>query len=183
MILTSFSYYVKQNHFEFFYYFHFAMSIFICIACALHSAGFMCVAYAVWTSDVILRYFLTLNKLPVVARCLDADVIRFTLPKSFEYKAGQYCFICIPEMDRYQYHPFSISSAPYEEVVSFHIRALGTYYYICVIIMYLLIILCIYNYIFINIIIIYYVLGNWTKWLRNHVKTEALKNGTVLYLN
>lgn len=103
------------------------MSIGICVASALHGAGFMCVAYGVWTCDVILRYFLTINKVPVIARVLDAEVIRFTLPKSFEYKAGQYCFISIPEMDIYQYHPFSISSAPYEDVISFHIRALGRY--------------------------------------------------------
>jgi predicted ferric reductase len=31
----------------------------------------------------------------------------------------------VKELNRFEFHPFSISSAPHEEITSFHIRALG----------------------------------------------------------
>ncbi|EDO38081.1 predicted protein, partial [Nematostella vectensis] len=43
----------------------------------------------------------------------------------FEYKAGQYCFLCVPGVSMFEWHPFSISSSPHEATVSLHIRVLG----------------------------------------------------------
>jgi hypothetical protein len=42
--------------------------------------------------------------------------------KKFNYKAGQYLFLCCPEINETEYHPFTISSAPDEEYFSCHIR-------------------------------------------------------------
>jgi hypothetical protein len=43
----------------------------------------------------------------------------------FQYKAGQYIFVCIPEIAKLEFHPFSLSSAPYEDEVCISIRDLG----------------------------------------------------------
>jgi NADPH oxidase 1 len=50
--------------------------------------------------------------------------LRFTKP-SFRYKAGQWLFLNVPEVSAYQWHPFTISSAPDDSYVSVHIRQVG----------------------------------------------------------
>ncbi len=44
---------------------------------------------------------------------------------SFAYEAGQYCFLRVSMVNGYEYHPFTISSAPSEDTISFHIRKSG----------------------------------------------------------
>jgi len=44
---------------------------------------------------------------------------------SFKYTAGQWLFIQIPEVSRFQWHPFTITSAPEDPYVSVHIRQVG----------------------------------------------------------
>jgi len=39
--------------------------------------------------------------------------------------AGQYCFINIPALSEFEWHPFSLTSAPDDDFLSFHISALG----------------------------------------------------------
>eukprot|EP00732_Lithocolla_globosa_P003817 Lithocolla_globosa_v1_NODE_3219_length_1729_cov_6.909797.p1 type:complete len:556 gc:universal NODE_3219_length_1729_cov_6.909797:1671-4(-) len=50
--------------------------------------------------------------------------LQITKP-AFKYVAGQYAFINVPQISRYQWHPFTISSAPDEGFVGFHIRVSG----------------------------------------------------------
>ncbi|KAI9193461.1 ferric reductase NAD binding domain-containing protein [Polychytrium aggregatum] len=50
--------------------------------------------------------------------------IQFEKP-SFQYKSGQYLFLSIPEVSKYQWHPFTITSTPEEGFVSLHIRLVG----------------------------------------------------------
>ncbi|GAB9477489.1 hypothetical protein Gpo141_00014572, partial [Globisporangium polare] len=61
-----------------------------------------------------------------------SDVISIRFPKirndtgeCFHYEAGQFAFLCVPGISWLEWHPFSISSAPHEPFVTFHIRALG----------------------------------------------------------
>jgi NADPH oxidase 2 len=42
--------------------------------------------------------------------------------KRFRYKAGQYLFLCCPDINENEFHPFTITSAPEEPVFSCHIR-------------------------------------------------------------
>jgi len=44
---------------------------------------------------------------------------------SFKYVAGQWLFINVPEVSKYQWHPFTITSAPEDPYVSIHIRQVG----------------------------------------------------------
>jgi NADPH oxidase 1 len=44
---------------------------------------------------------------------------------SFLYQPGQYLFMNVPAVSKFQWHPFTISSCPEEGFVSVHIRILG----------------------------------------------------------
>lgn len=43
----------------------------------------------------------------------------------FKYTAGQWLFLQVPELSRWQWHPFTITSAPEDPYVSVHIRQVG----------------------------------------------------------
>ena len=58
--------------------------------------------------------------------------LRLTLPRrrlagfgGFDYKAGQYASLRVPEISRLEWHPFTISSAPCDDFLMFHIKAVG----------------------------------------------------------
>ena len=42
-------------------------------------------------------------------------------------RAGQYIFLCCPEVSVWQYHPFTLTSAPEEDYISVHIRSAGDF--------------------------------------------------------
>jgi predicted ferric reductase len=42
-------------------------------------------------------------------------------------RAGQYIFLCCPEVSIWQYHPFTLTSAPEEDYISVHIRMVGDF--------------------------------------------------------
>ncbi|KIX05222.1 uncharacterized protein Z518_06094 [Rhinocladiella mackenziei CBS 650.93] len=42
-------------------------------------------------------------------------------------RAGQYIFICCPAYSIWQYHPFTLTSAPEEDYISVHIRMVGNF--------------------------------------------------------
>lgn len=68
-----------------------------------------------------------------VSMChLPGDILRIQFPRvradtgeSFHYEAGQYIFLCIPKLALLEWHPFTISSAPHEALVTIHIKGLG----------------------------------------------------------
>lgn len=47
--------------------------------------------------------------------------------EGFQFCGGQYLFICLPELSMFEWHPFSISSAPHEQSITLHVRALGNW--------------------------------------------------------
>ena len=51
--------------------------------------------------------------------------LTFKRPLNFEYKSGQWVRIACLELGKSEYHPFTLSSAPHEENLSLHIRAVG----------------------------------------------------------
>lgn len=52
--------------------------------------------------------------------------IQFRKP-SFKYKAGQWLFLQVPEVSTMQWHPFTITSCPFDPYVSVHIRQVGDF--------------------------------------------------------
>ncbi|XP_052282724.1 dual oxidase 2-like isoform X1 [Dreissena polymorpha] len=61
------------------------------------------------------------------AELLPSDVLGLTFkrPSNFEYKSGQWVRIACQELGTSEYHPFTLTSAPNEEHLSLHIRAVG----------------------------------------------------------
>ncbi|RYP06592.1 hypothetical protein DL765_009428 [Monosporascus sp. GIB2] len=62
----------------------------------------------------------------VVRHPYDVVEIQFEKP-SFKYKAGQWLFLQIPSISRHQWHPFTITSCPYDPYVSVHVRQVGDF--------------------------------------------------------
>ena len=54
--------------------------------------------------------------------------LRLSLPRwGFKYQAGQYAQLRVPSLSRLEWHPFTISSAPADPFLMFHIKARGGY--------------------------------------------------------
>ncbi|KAL4227430.1 hypothetical protein ACF0H5_012874 [Mactra antiquata] len=51
--------------------------------------------------------------------------LTFKRPLNFEYRSGQWVRIACLELGESEYHPFTLTSAPHEEHLSLHIRAVG----------------------------------------------------------
>ncbi|KAJ1275739.1 hypothetical protein BS78_05G159100 [Paspalum vaginatum] len=51
--------------------------------------------------------------------------LHFSKPPGFRYRSGQYIFVNCAAVSPFQWHPFSITSAPQDDYVSVHIRTLG----------------------------------------------------------
>ena len=55
-----------------------------------------------------------------------SNVVEIQIQKpSFHSKAGQYIFICCPEISAFEWHPFTLTSSPQELFTSIHIRVVG----------------------------------------------------------
>jgi NADPH oxidase len=57
---------------------------------------------------------------------LDAMEIQFVKP-SMKYKAGQWLFLNVPSVSRQQWHPFTITSCPFDPYISVHVRQVGDF--------------------------------------------------------
>ncbi|KAI7740677.1 hypothetical protein M8C21_025560 [Ambrosia artemisiifolia] len=51
--------------------------------------------------------------------------LRMKKPENFNYKSGEYMFVKCDVVSPFEWHPFSITSAPSDDYLSVHIRALG----------------------------------------------------------
>ncbi|MQM04978.1 hypothetical protein Taro_037786 [Colocasia esculenta] len=51
--------------------------------------------------------------------------LQMSKPPAFRYKSGQYMFVQCPAVSPFEWHPFSITSAPGDDYLSVHIRQLG----------------------------------------------------------
>jgi NADPH oxidase len=62
----------------------------------------------------------------VIRHPYDVVEIQFNKP-SFKYKAGQWLFLQVPSISKYQWHPFTITSCPFDPYVSVHVRQVGDF--------------------------------------------------------
>lgn len=63
---------------------------------------------------------------PVAILTTLSDAIELQIEKpSFRYKAGQWLFLNCPQISAQQWHPFTITSCPFDPYVSVHIRQVG----------------------------------------------------------
>ena len=52
--------------------------------------------------------------------------IQFEKP-SMRYQAGQWLFLNVPSVSRHQWHPFTITSCPFDPYISIHVRQVGDF--------------------------------------------------------
>lgn len=139
----------KRANFEHFWYSHHLFIIFF-ICWQLH--GMFCMIkpdrppYCSWNSiGVFWRYWLVGGVIWIWERVLreirsrhrtyiskviqhPSNVIEIQIKKDkTTTRAGQYIFISCPEISYFQWHPFTLTSAPEEDYVSVHIRVVGDF--------------------------------------------------------
>ena len=122
--------FVRRKIFEAFYRFHWLLFLLVIGAAIAHDAGAILFGVALWVFDIIVRALIAFinyrKQQSTLAVRLPSNVVCLSFLKGdFNYKSGQYCFICVPGVSLFEWHPFSLSSSPHESVVSLHIRVLG----------------------------------------------------------
>ncbi|KAI1440782.1 putative FAD binding protein [Annulohypoxylon stygium] len=98
-----------------------------------------CIGYQGWRWELFAGAFYFVERLyreirakrstkitRVVRHPYDVVEIQFEKP-SFKYKAGQWLFLQVPSVSSYQWHPFTITSCPYDPYVSVHVRQVGDF--------------------------------------------------------
>jgi predicted ferric reductase len=121
---------IRRRLFEVFYYLHWVFFIIVILMGFAHGASTFGVGLLLWLVDVGYRIYLAgcRNTKKVSIIQMPSNVVRISFPKdNFTYKGGQYLFICIPKLGFFQWHPFSLSSAPWEPEVHLHVRILGNW--------------------------------------------------------
>ncbi|KAJ7470777.1 NADPH oxidase isoform 1 [Mycena latifolia] len=99
-----------------------------------HCLGYMSWRFTIWSGllyfgerayrEFRARRATRLSK--VLVHPSGAMELRIVKP-SFKYTPGQWLFIQVPEISRFQWHPFTITSAPKDPYVSVHIRQVGDF--------------------------------------------------------
>jgi predicted ferric reductase len=133
LVSLSFFRVFRKYCFELWLYSHIILAVGVIIFGFMHSVGILVGALAWWGLDLFLRYaVMTSCRSPSSTATLtklteDLVEIRFRKPNGFSYQAGQFVQLSVPDIGPLQFHPITISSAPYQEEVTFHIRALGNW--------------------------------------------------------
>nr|XP_034987607.1 NADPH oxidase 5 [Zootoca vivipara] len=132
MLVCSSTFVRKGGHFEVFYWTHLSY-IFIWALLIVHGPNF-------WKWFVVPGFLFLLEKIFGVAmshvgglyiveiNLLPSKVTHLVIkrPPFFHYKPGDYVYLNIPVIAKYEWHPFTISSAPEQAgTIWLHIRSLG----------------------------------------------------------
>ncbi|KAK2651473.1 hypothetical protein Ddye_011329 [Dipteronia dyeriana] len=89
---------------------------------------YLAVPVLLYTSERLIRAFrsstetVEIIKAPVYP---DVLALHMSKPEGFQYESGQYMFVNCSAVSPFEWHPFSITSAPGDDYLSVHIRALG----------------------------------------------------------
>ncbi|XP_053406099.1 dual oxidase 2-like isoform X2 [Mercenaria mercenaria] len=69
----------------------------------------------------------TIELTVIKAELLPSDVTSLTVikPSGFEYQSGQWAQVACKALGEREFHPFTMTSAPHEKNLTFHIRAVG----------------------------------------------------------
>ncbi|XP_024533086.1 respiratory burst oxidase homolog protein F [Selaginella moellendorffii] len=90
---------------------------------------YLSVPLLLYTGERTLRYFRSGNYSVQILKAAiytgNVLALHMTKPPGFKYKSGMYLFLKCPAISPFEWHPFSITSAPGDDFVSVHIRVLG----------------------------------------------------------
>jgi hypothetical protein len=137
MVICSQPFVRSMGHFEVFYWTHLLFIVFYAVQ-IIHSEHFwkwFLVPGAVYALERLLR-----SKIVHLARygrtyiiqgkTLPSKVTHLVIsrPPGFTFQPGDYLFLQIPIIAKYEWHPFTISSCPQQsDVIWLHIRSAGTW--------------------------------------------------------
>ncbi|CAL5194743.1 unnamed protein product [Lathyrus oleraceus] len=90
---------------------------------------YLAIPMIIYACERLLRAFRSGNKsvkiLKVAVYPGNVLALHVSKPQGFKYHSGQYIFVNCSDVSPFQWHPFSITSAPGDDYVSVHIRTLG----------------------------------------------------------
>ncbi|KAJ7004168.1 respiratory burst oxidase homolog protein A [Populus alba] len=90
---------------------------------------YLSVPVLLYAGERALRFFRsgfnTVRLLKVAIYPGNVLTLQMSKPPQFRYKSGQYMFVQCPAVSPFEWHPFSITSAPGDDFLSVHIRQLG----------------------------------------------------------
>ncbi|CAI9094188.1 OLC1v1029882C1 [Oldenlandia corymbosa var. corymbosa] len=90
---------------------------------------YLAVPVLLYAGERILRFFRSgfypVRLLKVAIYPGNVLTLHMSKPPQFRYKSGQYMFVQCPAVSPFEWHPFSITSAPGDDYLSIHIRQLG----------------------------------------------------------
>ncbi|XP_029379760.1 NADPH oxidase 5 isoform X2 [Echeneis naucrates] len=132
MVLCSSTFVRRSGHFEVFYWSHLSY-VWVWSLLLIHCANF-------WKWFVVPGLVFILEKIVGIAvsrmgglyivevNLLPSKVTHLVIrrPQFFHFKPGDYVYINIPDIAKYEWHPFTISSAPEQsDTLWLHIRSMG----------------------------------------------------------
>lgn len=135
-IIVAFSHRIvrKSGYFEIFYWTH-LLSLPFWVLLVLHGPNFWKwlllpgTAFLLETCFRISQVCTARGQTLILGgTILPSQVIKLLIrrPKDFDFKPGEYVYLNIPSIARYEWHPFTISSAPeQEDVFTVHVRSVG----------------------------------------------------------
>lgn len=132
MALGSLSVVRRTSQFELFYFSHLLYFVWFAL-CLKHGPAFY-----LWATAPMIGFgfeqILRLSRRGVATKItalspLSSGVTRLEIarPRDFEFQAGDYAFLRIPDLASHEWHPFTISSAPEQGDMTMHIRSLGNF--------------------------------------------------------
>ncbi|TXG68272.1 hypothetical protein EZV62_003207 [Acer yangbiense] len=89
---------------------------------------YLAVPVLLYTCERLIRVFRSsIETVEIIKASVHPDVLALHIskPKGFEYESGQYMFVHCSAVSPFEWHPFSFTSAPGDDYLSVHIRALG----------------------------------------------------------
>ncbi|KAI4125410.1 MAG: hypothetical protein LQ338_004272 [Usnochroma carphineum] len=146
MLVTSFERFKQKNHERFWYTHHLFIVFFV--FWSVHGAFCMIKTDAApfcSGTGTFWRYWMYGGFVYLIERMLretrgrhktyiskviqhPSNVVEIQIKKEHtKSKAGQYILLCCPEISVWQYHPFTLTSAPEEDYISVHVRCVGNF--------------------------------------------------------
>ncbi len=122
----------RSRRFELFYFSHLGYLAWVALAVA-HAPSFLFWA-GVPLAGFVAEQALRLRRRAAPAEVLSLKALRsgvtaleIARPASFAFGAGDYAFLRLPWIARFEWHPFTVSSAPERDTLVFHVRSLGNW--------------------------------------------------------
>ena len=130
LVLTSVFPWLRRQFFNFWLWIHLLAIVCVFIFATIHQVSSILFLATWWIVDLFTRYVvMAACRYPHTAKLelIQNDIVRISFPKTagFSYNGGQFVQIAVKEIGLMEFHPASISSAPHENEVTLHIRALG----------------------------------------------------------